>query len=79
MNNTEKEELENEEYEYVEEVELGGNMEVFIGEENPFSTINDFSILLVEHEFPEREHGIVAVIGPKRMPYQKNIQLLQSL
>ena len=65
--------------EYLESAELGENMEVFIGSENPFSEINDFSILLLEHEFSEREHAIVAVIGPKRMQYQKNIRLLQSL
>lgn len=51
---------------------------VFIGKENPFSRVTDFSIMVVECEFSERGRGKVALLGPKRMAYPKNIHLLNE-
>ncbi len=57
---------------------FGEGMQVFIGRENPFSKVTDFSIMIAECDFPERGKGKVALLGPKRMEYPKNIHLLNS-
>ena len=49
-------------------------LEIYIGEENPFSREKDFSIMIFT--YPK---GLMALAGPKRMAYQKNIGLLNSL
>jgi transcriptional regulator of heat shock response len=53
-------------------------MQVFIGKENPFSKVTDFSIMIAECSFPEQGKCKVALLGPKRMEYPKNIHLLTS-
>ena len=53
-------------------------IQVFIGKENPFSKVTDFSIMIAECEFPGRGRGMVALLGPKRMAYTKNIHLLNT-
>ena len=46
-----------------------GKVKIYIGKENPFSKIQDFSII---------SSGIFSILGPKRMDYNKNINLLKS-
>jgi heat-inducible transcriptional repressor len=55
------------------------DMEIYIGKENPFSKEQDFSIMISEYSFEDQEQGFMALVGPKRMAYQKNIGLLHSL
>ncbi len=57
---------------------LKEDMQVFIGKENPFSKVTDFSIMIAECSFPEQGKCKVALLGPKRMEYPKNIHLLTS-
>ena len=57
---------------------LQDSVQVFIGKENPFSKVTDFSIMIAECDFPERQRGLIALLGPKRMAYSKNIHLLQT-
>jgi transcriptional regulator of heat shock response len=57
---------------------LENGVQVFIGKENPFSKVTDFSIMIAECEFPEQGRGKVALLGPKRMAYPKNIHLLKA-
>lgn len=47
---------------------------VYIGRENPFSKTQDFSIIL--SGFGD---GVFAILGPKRMSYDKNINLIQTI
>ena len=54
------------------------DVQVFIGKENPFSRVTDFSIMIAECNFSEHGKGRVALLGPKRMEYPKNIHLLTS-
>jgi transcriptional regulator of heat shock response len=54
-------------------------LEIYIGKENPFSKEEDFSIMISAYSFPKRQRGLMALLGPKRMAYQKNIGLLNSL
>lgn len=53
-------------------------IQVFIGRENPFSKVRDFSIMIAECDFPGGSRGKVALAGPKRMAYPKNIHLLKA-
>ncbi|MBI4217355.1 MAG: hypothetical protein HY603_00925, partial [Parcubacteria group bacterium] len=53
-------------------------MEVYIGKENPFSKVKDFAIIVRRSSFDSRQAGLVAMVGPKRMEYEKNIDLLIS-
>lgn len=53
---------------------------VYIGKENPVSKNEDFSIVTAKFTFPELGYkGIFAILGPKRMNYNKNISLINSL
>lgn len=51
---------------------------IYIGKENPISKTRDFTLIFLRCHFPNEE-GIVTILGPKRMPYQKNINLINSL
>ncbi|MBU3896236.1 hypothetical protein KKG36_02920, partial [Patescibacteria group bacterium] len=55
-----------------------GKINVFIGEENPSSS-EEFSLIITRSRFPNNERGVVAIFGPARMQYQRNISLLQSM
>lgn len=62
----------------IKRVTRGKRLEIYIGRENPFSRIEDFSMIICECDFGERQNGFVAIAGPKRMPYHKNIGLMHS-
>ncbi len=55
-----------------------GPVRVYIGSESPFSKKHDFSILISSCNF-SRKKGILAILGPKRMAYDKNIHLVESI
>jgi transcriptional regulator of heat shock response len=55
------------------------HLQVYIGRENPFSSIGDFSMIVRAYDFQEGQSGFVAIVGPKRMPYHKNIGLMHSI
>jgi len=52
---------------------------VYIGQEKPLLNSEDFSLIVSQGNFPNNEKGIVAIFGPSRMEYEKNIGLMQSL
>jgi len=62
---------------------LVGDMRVFIGKENPFYKAEDYSIIISKFEFSKekskKDLGILAILGPKRMRYNKNISLLNFI
>lgn len=62
----------------VKELEPAQDVQVFIGKENPFSKVNDFSIMIAECDVPEYGRGLVALLGPKRMAYPRNIHVLNT-
>lgn len=63
---------------YATEVPLGFDMQIFIGRENPFSKVDDFSIMIAECDVGQGK-GIAALAGPKRMGYKKNIKILKQV
>jgi heat-inducible transcriptional repressor len=52
---------------------------VVIGEENPEPALQDLSFVASQYGVPGKAHGIVGVIGPKRMDYAKAISSLNCL
>lgn len=63
----------------VEDFDIREGVNVFIGRENPFPRSRDFSLIISRCKLPGRKKGILALTGPKRMSYQKNINSLNSL
>lgn len=58
-------------------IENYSEIQVYIGKENPINSVKEFSIIL--SSFPMFEQrGLLAILGPKRMPYSKNIKVLQN-
>jgi transcriptional regulator of heat shock response len=53
-----------------------GETKIYIGNENPIQGIAGYSMVVSPYENNEGEKGIVAVIGPKRMRYDRNKSLV---
>ena len=54
-------------------------MNIYIGRENPISKSKNFSVIISQCTSPKGKKSKVALLGPKRMAYQKNINLINSL
>lgn len=54
-------------------------MQIWIGKENPYTKSGDFSTISCQCFFPGGERGVMAIFGPKRMAYNKNIKILNFL
>lgn len=52
---------------------------VYIGKEGSVLDSGDFSLVVSRGVFPEDSEAIFAILGPTRMPYDKNISLINSL
>ena len=63
----------------IEDIKINSEIKVYIGKENPFSKVKDFSIIISKCHFPNDGKGVLAIAGPKRMAYDKNINSLNSL
>jgi transcriptional regulator of heat shock response len=62
----------------IEDFEIDSGINVYIGKENPFKKAKDFTLISCRCRLP-KERGIVSLVGPKRMAYDKNISLINSL
>lgn len=54
------------------------SVHVLIGRENRFSKAKDFSIMVRVCEVSGSHQLVLALLGPRRMAYEKNMQLLDS-
>lgn len=54
---------------------------VYIGSENPLTgeSFEEFSLIVGRCRVNGKEKGVVSIMGPKRMPYKKNIGLLERI
>ncbi len=52
-----------------------GDTQIYIGEENPISKTKNYSMVVSKYEVDGNE-GVVALIGPKNMKYDKNKSLI---
>lgn len=54
-------------------------IKIFIGKNNPFFKSDDFSLIISKINLPKtKKGGILAIFGPKRMSYKKNIFLMNT-
>lgn len=53
-----------------------GETKIFIGEENPIEEIRKCSMIVSPYRLENGERGVLAIIGPKRMEYAKNKNLI---
>lgn len=59
--------------------EARGNGAIYIGSENPLFEAVHTSSLVRTVELPSGEMVVLLMVGPKRMPYQRNMALLNSV
>lgn len=53
---------------------------IYIGKENPIPKSKEFSMIISRCPIPQLKEGVIlTILGPKRMAYQKNIGLMNSL
>ncbi|MBR5421688.1 MAG: heat-inducible transcription repressor HrcA [Lachnospiraceae bacterium] len=60
-----------------EEGETG--IQVYIGEEAPIQSMKDCSVVTATYELEEGMRGSIAIIGPKRMDYDKVVSSLRTM
>ena len=65
--------------ENIQDLEINSGIKVYIGKENPFPKAKDFSIISSRCYLPDAQEAILALLGPKRMDYDRNISLINSL
>jgi heat-inducible transcriptional repressor len=54
-------------------------LNVYIGKENPYLRAGNFTVISSHYHLPGGVKGTISIIGPKRMEYDKNISLINSL
>jgi heat-inducible transcriptional repressor len=59
------------------DLKINSEIKVYIGKENPFPKGKDFSAIVSKCNFPKEM--IISILGPKRMDYDKNICLMNSI
>lgn len=59
--------------------EDGNGLQVYIGGEGPIRNMQDCSLVTANYELGEGLRGVIGVIGPKRMDYEKVLHTMQSL
>ena len=50
---------------------------IFIGAENPLKEARPYTMMISHWRHPKGFNGFLAIVGPKRMNYQKNISLIR--
>ena len=54
-------------------------IKVYIGEESPIQTMKDCSIVTANYEFGYGMRGMIGIIGPKRMDYDKVVGTIKTI
>jgi len=63
----------------IEEFENFDFPQIFIGKENLLPGAQEFSTIISRIHLPRKKEGVVAILGPKRMDYNKNVKIIKSL
>jgi len=64
---------------HIDELKDDSDINVYIGKENPLPKAKDFAVISFRYRLPNGEEGVISILGPKRMEYDKNINLINSL
>ncbi len=62
-----------------ESSETHDGIQVYIGNENSISTMQDCSVVTATYDLGEGMRGAIGIIGPKRMDYEKVVDSIKSL
>jgi len=65
--------------ENIRDLKINSGVKIYIGRETPFPRAKNFSIISSKCRLPDNEKAILALLGPKRMDYNRNISLINSL
>ncbi|MBO6148264.1 MAG: heat-inducible transcription repressor HrcA [Lachnospiraceae bacterium] len=65
--------------EAAEEGGTGTGIQVYIGDESPIQTMKDCSVVTATYELEDGMKGMMSIIGPKRMDYEKVAKTLKTL
>ena len=65
--------------EHIGDTKKEQGLSVYIGGENPYPKAKNFTVISSHYHLPNGEKGVISIIGPKRMEYDKNINLINSL
>jgi transcriptional regulator of heat shock response len=60
----------------IRKLEIKESPLIYIGKENPIIKVDNLSFLLSR---PSLERGVFGILGRKRMPYQRNLGLLEAI
>jgi len=59
--------------------EINSGIKIYIGKENPLKRAKDFTVITSRCHLPAGDEAILSLLGPKRMAYDTNIGLINSL
>jgi heat-inducible transcriptional repressor len=54
-------------------------IQIYIGNESPVETMKDCSVVTANYELGGGMQGIIGIVGPKRMDYEKVVATLRTL
>lgn len=52
---------------------------IYIGEENPIKQMQNLSMIVSGHKLKSGGRGLIAILGPRRMKYDRNIALVEYI
>ncbi len=61
-----------------ENISEDDEIKIIIGEENPFEELRSLSIIASPYKEKDKSLGVIALVGPKRMDYQRAIMLVNA-
>ena len=61
------------------DLKINSGIKVYIGKENPVPKAKNLSVISSKCKLPNKEKATLTLVGPKRMDYNKNLSLVQSL
>lgn len=64
---------------HIGDIKKESGLSVYIGGENSYPKAKNFTVISSHYHLPSGEKGVISIIGPKRMEYDKNINLINSL
>lgn len=54
-------------------------IQIYIGDETPVTTMKDCSVVTATYELEDGVQGVIGIIGPKRMDYEKVVENLKTV
>ena len=58
---------------------MAEDINVYIGDENEYDELKDFSVITFNHTVGNRKLGTIGIIGPTRMDYSKVISVMKYI